>query len=335
MSERMSFSAGIIALAVAVLPLPAQGQSAAELRVRRDSLEQRFAVARAELDHAQNLARAVPNDSLLLQGSIVRFNTANLDERERRSLARAFDVAAAELEDLFGAGGKSLVEGQVWHVTVVRSSTRRGAVGLGLEPVDDSRRLTTGSLRMPLSIPAVTEIIRDQAGRNLIRSQQRVRNTLGGGFSIDEPIGTHYLAHRHLALHQSSPARRCARGNISACADIFNDAARARWFDDNDSANRDRAPAAGVVRESLLRYAIEVDGPAVLRAFQAPADSTQEPLPFIAAAVGQVPEQLLRGWQARVAESGAVSVRASPRTILAAVGWFALCGLVATRRRPQ
>lgn len=313
----------------------AAGQTAAELAARRDSLESRYAVARQALEMAENLARAVPDDSLVLHGSVVQFNAANLEERERRSLRRAFDAAAAELTELFGPAGVSLLSEQRWLVTVMHASSRRVEPSLVLEAVNAEPGPPVKSLSLPLNVPLAADVIRRQAGRNLLRSQPRLRDWLGGAFLVSDRTTTHYYAHRQLALHQSSPARRCARGNIIACTDILDSSARARWFDPGDEANPDRVPASGLVRESVLRYAVDFDGPALLRAVTAEADSTMEPLEFIAAAVGQPQEEFLAGWQAQLAASGAVRVRAPARNIATALAWFAVCGIVAARRRPQ
>lgn len=315
--------------------LQVEAQTAAELAARRDSIEYRYAYARLALESAENLARAVPNDSLLLHGSVLRFNSTNLEERERRSLTRAFDAAAAELTGLFGADAVSLLSAQEWLVTVMHARSRRVEPSLVLEALDEESGPPMQSLSLPLDVPLVEARIRHQAGRNLLRSQPRLAEWLGAVFPISDATTTHYFAHRQLALHQSSPARRCAHGNITACADILDASARARWFDPGDEANPDRAPASGLVRESLLRYAVDVDGPALLRAVAAETDSTMEPLAFIAAAVGQRPEEFLTGWQAQLAASGAVRVRAPPRNIATVLAWVALCGMVATRRRPQ
>jgi hypothetical protein len=333
MSDLRRFLRAASALALVLCAaLPASAQSAAELQLRRDSLQLRFKAARARLDTAQNTARAVPDDSLLLHGAVLYFNSANLDERERRSLTRAFDVAAAELQELFGPEGTSLLEGQLWFVTVTGPFWIRGEPRLGLETLENGRR-TTESLNLPIRTEAVVNMVRRRSGRQLVSTQPRIRDWTAG-FRLDDPTTTHYFAHRHLALHQSSPARRCARGNVDACADIFSPAARDRWFDPTDIVNVDRDPTSGAVRESVLRYAVEVDGPGVLRAFQVPADSTIDRIGFIAAAVNQTPDEFLRGWQARLADSGAVRVRATRGGIAAALGWFALFGIVATRRRP-
>lgn len=325
-------AASVLALALCAA-LPASAQSSAELALRRDSLDLRYKAARARLDTAQNLARAVPDDSLLLHGAILRFNSANLEERERRSLTRAFDVAAADLQSLFGPDGTSLLEGQIWFVTVTGPFIGRSKAQLGLETLENGRR-TTESLNLPIRTELVVDIVRRRSGRQLVATQPSIRDWTAG-FRLDDPTTTHYFAHRHLALHQSSPARRCARGNIDSCADIFDPAARDRWFDPTDIVNTERDPTSGAVRESVLRYAVELDGPGVLRAFQSPADSTRDRIGFIAAAVNQEPDEFLRGWQARLAEAGAVRVRATPGSVMAALGWFALCGIVATRRRPK
>lgn len=334
MSDLLRFRLPALALALALAAaLPASAQSAAELAVRRDSLQLRYQTARARLDTVQNLARAVPDDSLLLHGAIVRFNTNNLAERERSSLRRAFDVAAAELQSLFGPDGTALMNGQIWLVTVTGPKYNRDEVRLGLEALEDGRR-NTATLTLPLRVATVADLVRNRAGRELVRMQPRIREW-NGGFRIDDPITTHYFAHRTLALHQSSPARRCANGNVESCSDIFDPAARARWFDPTDQVNAERDPASSAVRESVLRYAVEIDGAALLRAFQGPADSTRGRIEFIAAAVGRQPDEFLRGWQAHLAQSGAVRVRALPSNVLAAFGWFAFCGFIATRRRPK
>lgn len=353
MSERRRSwltAAAMLWLAAAAAPAGAQSgtaaavapsaRSAAELRALRDSLAQRFNAARAALDTAQILARVVPDTSMQLQGATLHFRAENLAGRERAALARAFDRAAEELDAIFGEGGRALLAGQVWLVTA-RGTGARGGAGIGLdalESVDGSNRAertTTASFTLPLNIDDVVEALLAQAGRVLIAGVPMMQAWMGGGFSIDDPTRIHYFAHRQLALHESSPARRCARGNAAACADIVDPQARARWFDPTDKANFNRVPVSGIVRESLLRYAIEVDGPAVLRAFRAPSGTWTAPVPFIAAAVGQRPDDYLRDWQRTLAQSGAVRVKATPARVLTAVGWFALCGVVAMRRRPQ
>ncbi len=314
-------------------------RSAAELRALRDSLALRFNAARAALDTAQLLARAVPDTSMQLQGATLHFRAENLAGRERAALARAFDRAAEELDAIFGEGGRALMAGQLWQVTARSGGDRGAEIGLdALERVDGSNRAertTTASFALPLNIDDVVEALRAQAGRKLVAGVPMMQAWLGGGFSIDDPTRIHYFAHRQLALHESSPARRCARGNLAACADIVDPTARARWFDPTDKANFSRVPMSGIVRESLLRYAIEVDGPAILRAFRAPSGTWTAPVPFIAAAVGQRPDDYLRDWQRTLAQSGAVRVKATPAGVLTAVAWFALCGVVATRRRPR
>lgn len=340
MSKRVAFQRvtrlAAIAGALSLLgSIPAGAQTAAELRAQRDSVQRRYAEARLALEIAENSARATPDDSLLLHGSIVRFNSANLDERERRSLARAFDDAAAELTALFGASGTSLLEGQVWQVTVSTATARRRRAALGLDALTEGSRTASSSLNLPLNIPAVTAAIRRQAGLNLLRTKPRLLRATDMSFAIADPVATHYFAHRQLALHQSTPARRCARGNIPACADIFDPAARARWYADEDKANRERRPASGIVVESLLRHAVDADGAAVLRACQSAGGETLEPVAFLASALNESPDEFLRGWQAELAQSGAARVRSAPQTVIAAFGWFALCGILATRRRPK
>ncbi len=335
MSKRLHCYTSAIAVTLAsAMALPAEAQTAAEIAARRDAVQERYALAQVALKEAENRARAVPDDSLVLHGSIVRFNSANLEERERQSVTRAFDLAASELTELFGPDGSSLLDGQAWLVTVSRSNSRREASLLGLEAVDGERRMNTESFKLPLNIPATASLIRRQAGRNLVRAQP-VFFAWVGGFRLAGSTETHYFAHKLLALHQSTPARRCARGNIPACTDILDERARARWFEATDEVNRERVAAGGMVRESVLRYAVEVNGPAVLRAFQSPVDTALQPVPFLAAAVGQDQAQFVAGWQSQLAESGGARVRAIPRTVLAAFGWFALCGIVATRRRPR
>lgn len=316
-------------------PTTGHAQTAAELRARLDSASQRFSAARARLDSAQNQARAVPDSVMQPQGAVVNFDSRNLGPRERAALTRAFTLAADELEAIFGPEGPALLEGQVWLVSVAGGGRSGLQSMLALEALENGQRTTTGSMRLPLDVTAAAELIRGQAGRRLIAGNPRIRAWTGGGFSIGEPTEIHYFSHRHLALHQSSPARRCARGTIASCADLLDPAARARWFDPGDPANGDRAPASGIVRESVLRYAIEVDGPAVLQAFSEQPDTTLKPVAFLAAAVRQSPEQFLTGWQAEAAQAGAVRVKALPRTVFAALGWFAFCGIVATRRRPR
>jgi hypothetical protein len=315
-------------------------RSAAELRALRDSLSRRFNAAREAFTAAQAQARAVPDTSMELQGAILRFRAENLAERERAALQRAFDRAADELDAIFGDGGRALMKQQVWLVTA-RNSASRNEPGIGLdalERVGDSFRAelaTTASFALPLDVNEVVDVVRAQAGRRLVAGVPMMKAWLGGGFSIDDPTRIHYFAHRQLALHESSPARRCARGNIAACSDLTDPRARARWFDPTDIANFNRVPVSGIVRESLLRYAIEVDGPAVLRAFTSPTSAADSPVPFIAGAVGRRSEDYLRDWQAELSQSGAVRVKATPLRVLTAFGWFALCGVVATRRRAR
>lgn len=340
--RRLRFIATLLLLAggSAAVSAQATARSAAEIRAIRDSLSQRFTAARAAFDSAQAQARVVPDTSMELEGAILRFRAENLAERERVALRRAFERAAEELDVIFGEGGRALLKQQLWLVTA-RNSASRNESGIGLdalERVGDSFRAelaTTASFAVPLDVNEVVDVIRAQAGRRLVAGVPMMKTWLGGGFSIDDPTRIHYFAHRQLALHESSPARRCARGNIAACSDVTDPRARARWFDPTDVANVNRVPVSGIVRESLLRYAIQLDGPAVLRAFTSNTSAADAPVPFIAAAVGKRSEDYLRDWQAELAQSGAVRVKAAPTRVLTAFGWFALCGVLATRRRAR
>lgn len=325
----------MLALLVAAAPAaPLGAQTAAELTALRDSLEQRFEAARVRLEGAENQARDVPNDSLMLSGAVVRFRAENLSERERRALTRAFAAAAAELEAMFGAEGPSLMRGHPWQVTIREGRGFGDAAALGLDALEGERRVTSASLRLPLDIAEATKAIREHAGRELVSRHDAIRRWTNNSFRLDEPARTHYFAHRHLALHQSSPARRCARGTISACLDIFDNASRDRWFDPGDDVNTERVPASGIVRESLLRYAVEQDGQAIFRALRTPSADEGPAVAAIASALGETPEQLLTGWQAELATSGSVRVHPRPGQVLTAIGWFAFCGVMAARRRP-
>lgn len=325
----------LLALACGLGAAALPAQDLATLRAEQDRLNARWRAARERVDSLRAAGRGVPDTALVVHGAEIRFNAAALPEGERRRLQRGVELAHAELEATFGADAGALLAGGRWLLSVRQLDvpfTRPRAL---LESLGERQeRRSTVSLVFPLSSTAIAKTLRDRATVRLVARHAATDRWLGSSISTSDDFDAHYLTHRMLTAHTSSPARRCARGVTSDCAAILDPSARARWYDPSDTTT-ERGVIAGPLRQSVIRYAVEQDGAAVFRALTTSTDSVTNPVPMLAQALGQSPEAFLAGWQARIASAGAERVRTRPGAVLGVLAWTALFGVAATRRRPR
>lgn len=327
----MAFAAGLVLVTATAAAAQA---SAAELRALTDSVEAiraRAADARRQLDSAEARAQAILNDSLSLSGATVLLRGVDVPPRERARLAAAFARVATQLQRQLGDAGPSLLAETRWRLRVY---SQRGILSApSVAFVSEMHRGLTGApvLSFPIDVDYAAELIRRGVGEQLVRRHPTLDAWLGGSFWLTETSTSYYFAARDLALHGSERARSCARGTLDDCGRIL-DPARFGGGRTPDERGR-RAPTTHTVQASLLQYAIERRGGALLSTLATAAD-TLSPVTLLAAAVGESPEALLAGWQQRVMAGGRVRSRVAPRLLLTSAAWIALCGFVATRRRP-
>lgn len=312
----------------------AASATAAELRALADSVEAmraRAAEARRALDAAVARAREVPDDSLSLSGATVLLSGADVPARERARLATAFARVASQLQRQLGEAGPSLLAETRWRIRV---HTRRGIIAApAVVFASELHRGLAGApvLTFPIDVDYAAELIRRGVGEQLVRRHPALDAWLGGSFWLTEATTSYYFAARDLALHGGTRARSCARGTIDDCGRVLDPARFGDWRAPGEDSRR--APTTPTVRSSLLQYAIELRGGALLGTLAAAPDSAA-PIALLATAVGQTPDALLAGWQQRVMEGGRVRSRVAPRLLLSSAAWIVLCGIIATRRRP-
>ncbi|MBX3132610.1 MAG: hypothetical protein KF689_04390 [Gemmatimonadaceae bacterium] len=339
MSERLMLAL-VVALGVGAFPLPAQEATAQRdlpaLHAERDRLNARWREARERLDSLRNVGRAVSDTSLVVHGAEIQFNAAALPDGERRLLRRGFELAQAELVAAFGVEAADLLAGGRWRLSVRQPDVRFVRPRALLESLGErNERRFTAPLTFPLSSAAIAKAARDHATVRLVARHPATERWLGSSISSSTDFDAHYLSHRMLVTHPSSPARRCARGVVDDCVAILDPTAWSQWYDPGDSTGSERGAIAGPLRQSVIRYAVERDGAAVFRALSSSTDSAANPVPMLARALGQSPEAFVAGWQAHIAGAGAHRARARPGTVLGVLAWSALFGFAATRRRPR
>jgi hypothetical protein len=289
---------------------PAFGQTVAELREQARAMQARRTASFERIGQAEVDAQGVTDTSMILQDAMVHFRAADVSSRDRASIVRAFDDAANELRSAFGADGASLLAGDNWRISI--TSWGNGVPRASISLVSASARY--GSVvPLPLRSQALSELLVGRATTALAARSPSVSEWVGHRFSIDDAQRTHYFAYRQLVLHASDAGRRCARGVVADCAQNHGIA----------------------VAQSMLRYAIERDGPTMLRSLKNTPEASPTPLAMIAAALGESQDEFLTQWHAHISKSGATRAAGHAGLLFTSLAWCALFAALAARRRPQ
>jgi len=311
----------------------AQAQDIAALEDSVAALRARSAEARAQLAAAEARLRPEPDDSLVLEGAVVRFVAADVPSAERRRLAAAFATAERELQLVLGEAGSTLLGETRWQLAVLRRPGMLGRPFVSLTP--STRRAGTSSalLRFPLADESVVRIIKNGVGDRVVARHAGFANWLGGSLFLLERAEMHYGASRDLVFRGSTRSWRCVRGDIGECAIILDPARRVEWYTPEDPRTT-FPPAPASVRASLFTFVMQRAGPQLIAAMDAaPADAS--PVAVLAQAAGMPPAELLAQWNAELADHGRARARVAPELGLTSVAWILVFGLVATRRRPR
>jgi hypothetical protein len=311
----------------------ASAQDAAALRDSVAAMRVRAAQAREALDASIARARETPDDSVQMSGATVLFRRADLPAREVGRLRAAFARVEAQLERQLGPRGVALLASTRWSVRVY---TRPGVMAAPSMVFAQERALNQMGapvVSFPVDVDYVATLVRRGVGDELLRQLPWLGQWLGGAFALDEAATTYYFASRDLALNGGAKAARCGRGVIEDCLVLF-DRSRFREWADPGERRRTGVAVSTTVRASVLQYAIARAGPDLLDALHATAADASV-VGALAAAAGETPEAFVSGWQAAVAEGGALRVRVAPRMFLTSAGWILLFAAAATRRRPR
>lgn len=303
---------GVILIAATLLAAatPLRGQTAAELREQVNAMQARRTTSYERMLEAEDAARTTPDDSMKLHGATVRFLATHLSARDRATVERAFDAAARELTSTFGPDGASLLAGDEWMLWFVQRRAGSEIAALGL--IGRAQRLSV-NLVVPLRQSDVQHLVVTRAATSIATKSAGYAAWIGHNFTIDDAERTHYFAYRQLVFHASEESRRCARGVVSDCARTHGVA----------------------VAQSMLRYAIELDGRVMQRFLQNAPIALGRPTAEIAAALGQNEEEFLKGWHSRIAASGATRAKGTSSMLFTSLGWCALFAVAASRRRPK
>ncbi|HRN52229.1 MAG TPA: hypothetical protein PK788_01910 [Gemmatimonadaceae bacterium] len=330
--------AAAVALASQAVPAqapPAARVSAAQVAAYADSVEAiraRAAEARRQLDSAESRALETPDDSLTLSGATVLLVSVDVPPRERDRLAAAFARVEDQLQRQLGDAGPALLAQTRWRIQVYR---RPGVLASpAVVFIEENRRGQAGApvLNFPLDVSYAAELVRRGVGEALVRRHPTLDRWLGGTYALEQNARTYYFANRDLVLHGNERSRSCARGLLDDCGRILDPARYGEWWTAGE--RRGSAATSHTVRASVLQYAIERSGGALLAALAAAPDSTT-PIALIAAAVGESPDAFLAGWQQTVTAGGRVRSRVAQRMFVTSAAWILLFGFVATRRRPR
>ncbi len=325
-------------LAAAMLAMPASradAQSSAELGQRVAALADSMK-ATQKLLNVERVRQALPlDDSLVVDGVTVLFPGIAIDARNRNAVREGIIDARRSLDERFGAGTSSLLDGDLWSITFPNHAPNapfeRAAFAEGRDP---SARTRNGDYSLPLSAGEIEDFMLSRAGRRLMQRNAVLDEFVGVAFSFRDNERQAYVARRLLALSASSVARNCAAGAMSACRTVLNPQARDKWFAPSDSARPNARAVPLGVHGSLARTALDVGGPRFLQAISAP-NTSDEPLVILATAAGVTPDSLLRAWSAGLNESGATNAEPTLAFAAAAFFWSGFFLLIATRRRPR
>ena len=303
MSKRRAILIIGASLAVA---LPVAAQTAAELRAQSRELQQRRQASYQRMQDAQSAARSGPLDFIVLQGATVHVRKGQLAARDSAALVRAFDGAAEELKAAFGDDGAALLADEHWLLWF-------SSPGNGVFELTRREQRVAVSVASPLAAKQIQQLLVTRAATALVAQSPLFETWIGGLFEVGDPERTHYFAYRQLVFHATDAGQRCARGVVADCSASL---------------------GVGTAR-SQLRYAIERDGPAVLRLMRSTPTAGVGATAALAAALGESEADFLSAWHARISSSGALRAGGNVTLLFTSLGWCALCAVAASRRRPR
>lgn len=320
----------LLALAGLMLGVPRAGaQDAEALRATRRALADSVRASSARVEAAERQAQTVADTSVEIAGVTVAFNARALPPRELRRIATGIEEAAAQLEQRFGPDGAALLADDDWTIV--------SPVGLPVLRVDagrDDRFAPSYQSEFPVDPSGVRRLAFARAAQRALASNDLIRRYVGGSFSLAPGERTHYFTLRTLATAGSGPARRCARGVLPECRRVLDPDDSAGWYDDGDLLpGTFRAPIAGPVRASLVRFAIETGGPDALRRLRAAVPARRGALDVTADIAGVPTDTLIARWHAHLVGEGRVRADVPLPFVATTLAWAGVLMVLAGRRR--
>jgi len=338
--------------AVAVPSAKAQTAEIAEVRQQLAQMLDSVSAANERLQEVRRNATDQPDASFTEGGVRVQYPSASegISAAELNRVRRAIRDALRHLDRTYGAAGTALLEGDEWQI--------RTSVGSSLRP---AARITLGNqgvsvlTKFPFVTRDVTEAALRRASNRAVALHPVIAGFAGGADVLSDSRAQYYIAHRQLALGRSGPARRCAAGNLTACDGLLsNDPAR--WHDGEPPRGGRLQPVTQGVHGSVVAFALELKGAAVLdslraggaaainpptpegAAIDAPTPSgasAAEPIALLAQIVGLPREEFLAQWYARMlAESRRHAAPSLPLSVTS-LAWCGLILVIVGRRRPR
>lgn len=330
-----------LAVAALLIVMSAAHAAAQDIRAIEDSLSamrERVADARQQLAAAEFRLRALPNDSLVLSGAKLLFNSADLPQAERRRLAKAFARAERELRRDLGDDGATLLAETRWQIIVSQRPGMFERPYVSLVPLFRRNAGPSASpsavLRFPIAQGSVSYLVKNGAAERLVARHASLTSWLGGSLNMRNSDEIYYAASRELALRGNGRSRRCIRGDIEECAIILDPTRSDEWHAGEPEGGRRLPPASHAVRESVLHFVIQRAGSSLLPTLAAAPD-TADPIGLLAQVVGLSRNEMLTQWQATVAGGGMTRAEVSPRLALSSLFWVVVFGFIALRRRPR
>jgi hypothetical protein len=282
---------------------------------------------------ARRNATDVPDGSFTEGGVRVTYPTASegMTEAEINRVRRAIRAAVKQLERRYGSAGVALLEGDEWQI--------RTSIGGTLRP---SARITLGDggiavlTQFPFTTHDVTDAALRRANNRAAALHPAIARFAGGAPMLSDAREQYYVAHRQLVRGRSGPARRCAAGNLSACDGLVsNDPTR--WYDGEQGTPQSGqlAPITRAVHGSIVGFAIELKGAAVLDSLRNGGSADAEPIALLARIVGMPRDEFLAQWYARMlAESRRHAAPSLPLSATS-LAWCGLILVIVARRRPR
>ena len=315
----------------------ARAQGRAELDARIGRMQVSIKATQARLNAVRQRVAVRLDDSLVSDGVTVLFPAAALRERDRDHVRDGIAAARHALDERFGAGASSILDGDLWSVSFPSSTRRTLDIGLLTAGRDPTGRQGV-TIPMPIESARIEQYVLARAGRRLTAMNAGLGVFAAGAVSLEPQPRAYHVAYRQLVVSRSSVARRCATGVVIACRTILDDRAVAQWFDASDTLARGPRPVPRGVNASLVVFTLERGGAKALATLSAPraaGDSLADPIALLADAAGTTPDQLLQAWNATLRAASDQSIAPSMLLVATAAFWSGVFLLVSTRRRPR
>lgn len=312
---------------------PARAQDAreiAEVRAQLARMADSVQAAGIRLKEMKERVTVQPDTAFTEGGVRVQYPAAEVGETELNRVRRAIRDTRSQLEREFGAAGSALLDGDEWKVTTTISQTRRPSVRITL-----GENATSTVTTYPFSTRNISRVALRRASVRAVELHPAIAAFASGAPVLSDPREQYYTARRQLVASRSRPARRCAAGQLAACDAILgNDASK--W---NDTAVERgvlaRRPVTRAVHGSLVAFAIELKGAAVLDALRAGGPADAEPIALLAEIVGVPRDAFLAQWHARLLVASQRNAAPSLPLTVTSLAWCGLVLVIVGRRRPR